>query len=157
MRNNNVTVWTMGLTMSSSGSVIDGNTFTSPDPLEGIGIEFASAVETLIVNNTFADYKLGFFYSGGSAGNNCIYLNSFIDNWDIEQNGADRYNSTEPVPYTYNGQTYSSPLGNYWSTYDGWYAEDANGNGIGDTPYGCDGYPLMGPWNNGEITYLGGE
>ena len=59
------------------------------------------------------------------------------------------WNSTGKINYTYNGKTYTNYSGNYWTDYEG---IDANGDGIGDTPYSIDSdkdkYPLMEPWEN---------
>jgi len=83
--------------------------------------------------------------------NNSIYLNNFIDNRDnvCSYDSANIWNSTEEITYTYNGKTYTSYLGNYWSDYTG---SDADGDGIGDTPYIIDGdkdnYPLMERFEN---------
>ena len=47
------------------------------------------------------------------------------------------------------GKTYTNYLGNYWDDYTG---TDADGDGIGDTPYSIDfdkdNYPLMESWEN---------
>jgi len=75
--------------------------------------------------------------------NNIIYLNDFIDS-RANSNCINVWNSPEKLTYTYSGNIYTNYLGNYWSDYDG---SDANGDGIGDTPYNINGekdnYPLM--------------
>ena len=82
---------------------------------------------------------------------NIIYLNNFIKNADNVHSyeSTNTWNSTSPITYTYNGNTHTNYLGNYWDDYTG---SDANDNGIGDTPYRInsdkDDYPLMEPWEN---------
>jgi PKD repeat protein len=84
---------------------------------------------------------------------NIIYLNNFINNNDNVRSSYSTniwiWNSTSPITYTYNGNTYTNYLGNYWDDYTG---SDADGDGIGETPYNIDSdadkYPLMEPFEN---------
>jgi hypothetical protein len=88
--------------------------------------------------------------------NNIIYLNNFIDNTDngYSYNSTNIWNSTEQITYTFNGNTYTNYLGNYWSDYGERYpeADEIDESGIWDTPYSIDGdkdnYPLMEPWED---------
>ncbi len=84
--------------------------------------------------------------------NNKIYLNNFVDNYDnvYSWGSANIWSSTEKIAYTYKGHEYEGYMGNYWDDYRG---SDADGDGIGDTPYSIDGddkdyYPLMEPFEN---------
>jgi hypothetical protein len=85
--------------------------------------------------------------------NNTLYHNNFIKNGQqVDNRGGNRANFWD------NGWE-----GNYWSDYNG---TDANGDGIGDTPYvikgkvynepgevvtGQDNYPLMAPFDIGSV------
>ena len=80
---------------------------------------------------------------------NIICLNNFINNTynAFSLNSTNIWNSTEQITYTYRGSEFTNYMGNYWDDYKG---SDANGDGIGDTPYSIDSdkdnYPLMRPF-----------
>jgi hypothetical protein len=86
-----------------------------------------------------------------------FYLNNFIDcSTPFVSSGSTTtasWESPSAIDYTYQGSSYSSVLGNYYSDYTG---EDSNGDGIGDTAathnLGTDSYPLMNAWTGGEVT-----
>ena len=88
-------------------------------------------------------------YSPG--GGNAFYLNDFISNKDgVFCPNVNIWNSTEMITYVYQGNTFTGYMGNYWADYNG---TDADGDGIGDTPYittysNEDVYPLMAPFKN---------
>jgi parallel beta-helix repeat protein len=98
-----------------------------------------------IMKNTMFQNAYGIYIDAGS-NNNTLHLNNFIDNqqnaFDVNDNHWDSENK-----------------GNYWSDYSD---TDANGDGIGDTPYNISGgsnqdrYPLMTPFPRTEITVIKG-
>jgi len=104
-----------------------------------------SGSENKIGRNLMATNEVGLFFGTNEPGtvplNLTVSHNSFVDN--IRQLGGclcQESNISEPIHTWDDGEE-----GNYWSDYDG---TDANGDGVGDTPYvfdvqNEDRYPLM--------------
>jgi parallel beta-helix repeat protein len=116
------------------------------------GIYFVHSHYNVVTNNLFSgNPEVGIGLQDSS--NNSIYLNSFISNGahvDVAYDDlSNSWNSPEEINYTYSGTIYSNYLGNYWDDYSG---SDADGDGIGETPYpidsDADNYPLMEPVEN---------
>ena len=136
----------IALFSNSSNNTISNNTMSG----NYRGICSTGSSNNIIKNNNILNNYYGIEHSS----NNLIYLNNFIDNaednvlaWD-----GNIWNSPAEITYTYSGNTHTSYLGNYWSDYTG---SDADGDGIGDTPYSidsdADNYPLVEPFGNYEI------
>ena len=126
---------------STNNSILENNISDNDD---GIGLWYSN--ENSILRNNISSNNNGIVL--GYSNNNIIYLNNFINNtYNAFSYGNNIWNSTEPITYTYKGSTFTNYMGNYWDDYKG---SDANGDGIGDTPYSIDSdkdyYPLMRPF-----------
>jgi nitrous oxidase accessory protein NosD len=113
------------------------------------GIQFGkSHYNTATENNiTACKYALSMY---AESSNNTFYHNNFINNQIqyIETNQPNILSDRET--YVIGNTLDNGKTGNYWDTYTG---IDANGDGIGDTPYQVfgnmtDHYPLMEPFKN---------
>ncbi len=74
-----------------------------------------------IVQNTVSNNGVGIRLCHSS--DNTIYLNNFMDNientYSNDSTSNNIWHSTDEITYTYNGNTYTSYLGNYWDDYAG--------------------------------------
>jgi len=87
--------------------------------------------------------------------NNTVYHNNFVDNAEQINSRSTYYGNygSEAAIYTI-GDYDNGKEGNYWSDYTG---KDADGNGIGDTRYSKDLYPLMYSWGAPDVYIIGLE
>jgi len=119
----------------------------------GIVLDNYNSNNTITRNNVSGSSRGIYFYNSNDS---IIYLNNFVDNtWNVyhRRTETNTWNSLEQITYTYNDNTYTNYLGNYWDDYTG---SDPGGDGIGDTPYSinvsnADKYPLMERWGNYAI------
>jgi nitrous oxidase accessory protein len=124
-----------GIGLGASYSTFFGNNVTGTI---GVGL-YLGGSNNIIDSNYIAQNVVGVFLTSSFAApnNNTIYRNSFVNN-----------NQSASTASVYNNESWDSgSQGNYWSDYNG---TDANGDGIGDTPYkvftgNIDRYPLMNP------------
>jgi len=127
---------------SSSNNSVSGNNITA-NPSYGIDIQNYSS-DNSVSGNNIANNANGIYLTSSSS--NSICHNNFI------QNDQQVHDSSWELPMfvpSINIWDDGYPSGgNHWSNYTG---VDANGDGIGDTPYvidenNKDRYPLMNQW-----------
>lgn len=80
------------------------------------GISLDNSANNIFMNNSLYMNGLGMYLKTST--NNTVYLNKFSNFQNIQDEGKNTWNT--------------SSAGNFWDDYNG---TDADGNGIGDTPY----------------------
>ena len=120
----------------------------------GIFMDEPNSIKNIIKKNIMSNNEYGIFIYASST-NNLIYHNNFINNTRqaIEWCG----NGTKSFQEALNQWDDGYPSGgNYWDDYIGTDSQSGPGqnepgsDGIGDTPYWLDEYPLMSPFNYTE-------
>jgi parallel beta-helix repeat protein len=139
-----VFVSTIGINIvgGSSNKIIGNNLKNNSD-----GLSFSNTQDNVVTeNNVTANHGWFLEFTWGisffDASNNLVFNNNFIDNYDQYHGNYAQVGSEDSINMWDDGT-----VGNYWSDYDG---VDANGDGLGDTPYKVDSkntdrYPLIKP------------
>ena len=140
IKNLNIKNFYIGTYLYTSNNTITGCAVSN----NIVGILLSGDSNT-ITSNYIARNEQGIFFGVNTPGDEPLNIvlthNSFVDN-DVHFSGCfcEGYNTTEAVHTWDDGEQ-----GNYWSDYNG---TDADGDGIGDTPYvidvqNQDRFPLM--------------
>jgi nitrous oxidase accessory protein len=131
----------------SSNNVLTNNTFSSNAQF-GVRLRDGADNNKFSFNTFKANVENGVLI--GNSSGNTFYFNNFMDEkshfYSQEDNNI---NSTKKLNYTYNGNPFSSFVGNYYSNNGG---TDSDGNGIADSPFAGDKYPLVKPIDNYALT-----
>jgi len=95
------------------------------------GIELNNAADNIFSENTVTNNSVGVTVDRSSR-SNTFFLNRFDNPVNVAgQSSASQWSSSRQ-DYSYNGSSFTGPLGNFWSAYTG---TDSDGNGVGDTTY----------------------
>jgi parallel beta-helix repeat protein len=135
-----------GIWLYSSNNTLRGNSITANNEA---GIRIGGSSNTISSNNITNNPTAGIMLYESS--NNLIYHNNLIDNGQQVYDWS-WYQPESVSPSINVWDDGLSSGGNYWDYYTG---ADANGDGIGDTPYvidtnNQDRYPLMNRWTPPE-------
>jgi len=143
--NNNCSGNAIGILLDHSLDNTITNNNVSNNGEGGIGL--IESTNNDLINNVISNHYKGFFITHSS--NNNVYLNNFINNTDNvgSHESSNLWSSKAPIAYTYNGNTYTHYLGNYWDDY---MDIDVNNDGIWDNPRSIasdkDYHPLVEPF-----------
>jgi parallel beta-helix repeat protein len=155
--NNLTNIYHSAIAVWERNNTIIGNNITA----NGDAIWFSSASDNVVAGNNIANNHVGIHCWAGNPLppdlKNLIYHNNFINNNLTFLNEAIFISDTGVLLYPAIVNVWNNgTTGNYWSDYNG---TDANGDGVGDTPYfiddhynleganDTDHYPLMNPVN----------
>jgi PGF-pre-PGF domain-containing protein len=134
-----VTVRNVTATGNYAGAFFGGSDDLSIDASAFVGNEYAGIsslnnTAATVTGSIIADNQFGAFLAAGSTNETALWHNTFRNNTGghLLLEGQVALNSPVPVSYRYNGTYYTHALGNFWDDYAG---TDADGNGIGETPY----------------------
>jgi parallel beta-helix repeat protein len=124
-----------------------GSNYCHNNSERGISIR-DTAHDNFITGNTVENNDGEGFCIKDMSANNVLWLNNVLGN-EVEILTSVVLNSPTELTYTYNSSSYTGYLGNYWDEYTG---SDADGDGVGDTPYSVgsytDNYPLIAQSEN---------
>lgn len=142
-----------GLNISGSAPagllVQSGNNRISDITLQGFerGIELKGATNNIFSGNTVVNNSIGILVDRSSRSNTFL-LNRF-DNLVADVSGLSVENQwySDRQDYSYQGNSFSGPLGNSWNAYTG---SDTDGNGVIDTPYSISAQ-VSGPSGSSEV------
>jgi nitrous oxidase accessory protein NosD len=152
----------IGIKVGGSGNIICANNLTS----NGVGLAADSRIYNYWKGAGTDSGESNIFYANYVANNGVgadinpylennvtaiLYHNNFISNTYQVATA----NNFESLYGKYGNDTFDDgSTGNFWSDYNG---ADADGDGLGDTPYAIDGnrsdrYPLMAPFDVSSVT-----
>ncbi len=135
IQSNRITNCTSGMYLKGASETLIGDNTITHNTDAGIFLYISSNMT--ITGNTIANNRKGILLKSHST-SNLVYRNNFIENvvHANDTHGGNAFNK--------------STIGNYWEDYNG---TDANGDGIGDTPYEIPGgagskdyHPAMTPF-----------